>query len=233
MKRTLIASTAAGLMAIVVTAPITSADDLIPGQGEAEAFSFGPHNTQQDFANRLFQRGGPSQLMFRAGFDQDKDLTLDQVRAIVEGHLAMRDLENLQVGEVRELDEDVAEVLIETKDGSLVETRKISRKTGLPVEAEARFKKMRERMKSGDSPRGRRMMQRMGRADRDLNLNNDQVRDLAEARLIIRGNERLQIAKVEDGKENTAVVTIETVDGSIVDIISIDRDSGRRTNYRG
>ena len=229
MKKALIASTAAGLMAIVVTAPITSASDLIPGQGEYEALEFGPPE-----ANQVFERGGPAQLMFRAGFDQDKELTLDQVRAIVEGHLAMRDMENLTVGEVRELSDDVAEVIIETKDGSLVESRKISRKTGLPVETEARFKKMRDRMNSGDSPRGRRMMYRMaGGADRDLNLTNDQVRDLAEARLILRGNERLQVAKVENGKEDTAVVTIETVDGSIVDIISIDRDTGRRTNYRG
>jgi len=229
MKKTLIASSAAGVFALIAIAPIVSATDLIPGQGEVDAdlIEFGP----QDL-NQVFERGNASRMVFRAGFDQDKDLTLDQVRSIVEGHLAMRDMENLKVGDVRELDEDVAEVVIETLDGSLVETRKISRRTGLPVETEARFKKMRQQFNSGDSPRGRRMSQRTPRADRDLNLDNDQVRDLAEARLILKGNERLRVAKVEDGAEDTAVVTIETVDGSIVDIISIDRDTGRRTGYR-
>lgn len=74
------------------------------------------------------------------------------------------------------------------------------------------------------------MMQRMGKpgrmADRDLNLTADQAKTLVEARLIMRGNDRLKAGKVTEKDQQTYLVDIVTVDDSLVRQVEVDRDNG-------
>lgn len=81
-----------------------------------------------------------------------------------------------------------------------------------------------------DKTSGKMMQQgksRMGRyANRDLNLTESQVKTLVEARLIMRGNDRLKIGKVAKKDEQTYLVDIVTVDDSLVRQVEIDKDSG-------
>ena len=67
----------------------------------------------------------------------------------------------------------------------------------------------------------------MGRfGDRKLNLSESQVKTLMEARLIMRGNDRLKIGKIARKDDKTYLVDIVTVDDSLVQQIEIDKDSG-------
>lgn len=74
------------------------------------------------------------------------------------------------------------------------------------------------------------MMKRMGKhgpfSDRDLDLSAEEARTLVEARLIMRGNDRLKVGKVSEKDSDTYLVDIVTVDESLVRQIEIDRDSG-------
>ena len=66
------------------------------------------------------------------------------------------------------------------------------------------------------------------RMQRQLNLSAEQVKTLAEARLIMRGNERLKVGEVTQKDDNTYSVQIVTVDGSLVREFDVDKDRGFR-----
>jgi len=79
--------------------------------------------------------------------------------------------------------------------------------------------------------RGRGGMKGMGmgrHANRDLDLTESQVKTLVEARLIMRGNDRLKLGKVAKKDDQTYLVDIVTVDDSLVRQVEIDKDTGRR-----
>ncbi len=63
--------------------------------------------------------------------------------------------------------------------------------------------------------------------DRDLNLTEKEIRTLVEARLIMRGNDRLKIGKIAMKEDTTYVVDIVTVDDSLVRQVEIDKKTGR------
>jgi hypothetical protein len=165
----------------------------------------------------------------------DKNLSVEQVRDIVEGRLAMMGNANLKVGGATEGNKDTVAVDIVTQDDSLVQTMEISARTGRPSGAERHFNRM-NRGKFGK--RGNHMGRRgggnfntlamaLGLRNRDLELTVDQARTLAESRLILSGNDRLKIGSVEVIDDETIAVEIVTVDDSLVVRREIDRDTGR------
>ena len=163
----------------------------------------------------------------------DKDLSLDQVRDIVEGRLAMMGNTNLKVGDVTETGDDTVAVDIVTQDDSLVQSVEISTRTGRPAIAERRFDRMRRGESGHFMGRQRRgcnlnsLALALGPRNRDLDLTVEQARTLAESRLILSGNERLKIGSVEAIDDDTITVEIVTVDDSLVVRREIDRDTGR------
>lgn len=176
----------------------------------------------------------------------DKDLSVDQVRDIVEGRLASMGNTNLKVGDVAETSDDTVLVDIVTQDDSLVQTVEVSTRTGRPAGAERHFARMMSERKGfrgpgrgqrGDFARGPGRQMRggdfsslalaMGPRNRDLDLTVEQARTLAESRLILAGNDRLKVGAVEAIDEETIVVEILTVDDSLVVRREIDRDTGR------
>lgn len=74
------------------------------------------------------------------------------------------------------------------------------------------------------------MMKHMGKqgrfADRDLNLTAEEAKTLVEARLIMKGNDRLKVGQVTESDQETYLVDIVTVDNSLVRQIEVDRDNG-------
>ncbi len=169
----------------------------------------------------------------------DKNLSVDQVRDIVEGRIASMGNTNLKVGKATPTENNSVEVEIVTRDDSLVQTVEISTRTGRPAEAERRFiaqRMMRGNMGGHEGGRGFRRGGRgfnalalaMGPNNRDLDLTVEQARTLAESRLILAGNDRLKVGTVEAIDEETIVVEIVTVDDSLVVRREIDRDTGRQ-----
>ncbi len=69
-------------------------------------------------------------------------------------------------------------------------------------------------------------------AERDLNLTADEVRTLMEAKLIMRGEERLKVGQVAEKDADTYLVDIVTVDDSLVRQVEIDRDSGFPSGHK-
>ena len=63
-------------------------------------------------------------------------------------------------------------------------------------------------------------------SDRDLNLTVEQARTLMQARLIMRGNDRLKVGQVTEKDDKTLLVDIVTVDDSLVRQVEISQDSG-------
>lgn len=76
------------------------------------------------------------------------------------------------------------------------------------------------------------MFQHRGKQRADLDLTAEQVKTLAEARLIMRGNERLKVGEVTEQDENTYLVQIVTVDGSLVQEVAVDKHQGFRQMRR-
>lgn len=170
----------------------------------------------------------------------DKKLTNEQVKDIVEGHIAQRGNANLKVGKITAKEDGVVAVDITTKTGALVETREISTKTGLPVNLGRRRSEMHERFRGGHAGPGMMMMMRReshfdhqgtgparGDEKRDLALTVDQARKLAEARLIMRGNPRLKVGAVKEKDADTISIDIVASDNSLVSQQLIDRHTGR------
>lgn len=174
----------------------------------------------------------------------DKDLSADQVRAIVEGRIASMGDTNLKVGGVTESANDTVLVDIVTKDDSLVQTVEISTRTGRPADMDRRFDREGRRSElrgpgrdhkgpHGQFARGKRggnfssLALAMGPRNGDLGLTVDQARTLAESRLILSGNDRLKVGSVEAIDDDTIIVEILTIDDSLVVRRSIDRDNGR------
>ena len=163
----------------------------------------------------------------------DKDLSLDQVRDMVEGRLAMMGNTNLKVGDVTETGDDTVAVDIVTQDDSLVQSVEISTRTGRPAVAERRFERMRRGKRGRFMGRQRRggnlssLALALGPSNRDLDLTVEQARTLAESRLILSGNDRLKVGSVETVDDDTIAIEIVTVDDSLVVRREIDRDTGR------
>jgi hypothetical protein len=176
----------------------------------------------------------------------DRGFTAEQLRDIAQGRLAARDMTNLKVGKVTEKD-GVVTLEIVTKDGSLVETRQISTKTGLDpnvgANCEENIQRRVEARRDGDrGPRGGREMRRgpggpgvgglgnlpggAGR-NRDLNLSPDDVKKLAEAALVLQGNDRLKVGKVTEKDGDTYAVDIVTRDNSLVVTREVNKHNGR------
>ncbi len=65
-------------------------------------------------------------------------------------------------------------------------------------------------------------------AKRELDLTEQEVRTLTEARLIRRGNDRLKVGKIAKKDDQIYRVDIVTVDDSLVRQLEIDKDTGRR-----
>ncbi len=61
-----------------------------------------------------------------------------------------------------------------------------------------------------------------------MNLSAEEVKTLVEAKLIMRGNDRLKVGKVNQKDDQTYVVDIVTVDDSLVRQIEVDKNSGLR-----
>jgi len=81
------------------------------------------------------------------------------------------------------------------------------------------------------------MMKHMGKhgrfANRDLDLTAEEAKTLVEARLIMRGNDRLKVGQVTQKDEDTYLVEVTTLDDSLVRQIEIDRDSGFPNGPKG
>lgn len=65
-----------------------------------------------------------------------------------------------------------------------------------------------------------------GYMDRELDLSAEEVKTLIEAKLIMRGDDRLKVGKVTQKDDETYVVDVVTVDDSLVRQIEIDKDKG-------
>ncbi|MBI4183026.1 MAG: hypothetical protein HY521_03390 [Proteobacteria bacterium] len=61
----------------------------------------------------------------------------------------------------------------------------------------------------------------------DKDLDTADVTKLLERHLARQGNDRLKLGEVKEVDKNTIVAEIVTQDGSLVDRLSVDRDSGR------
>ena len=176
----------------------------------------------------------------------DKKLSSDQVRDIVAGHLAEFGEGTLKVGKVTTKEPGVVSVEIDTTSGSLVTTREISTKTGLPADLEKRCEEHTDHMGAdgtdpmghGDGMRHGAMRGHMlggfgglvlvgGGHGRDLNLTADQVKKLADAALILAGNPRLKVGAVKETDGNTVSVDIVTLDNALVLHREVDRHTGR------
>ncbi len=168
----------------------------------------------------------------------DKKLTADQVRDIVAGRLAERGNPNVKVGKVSTKGDVVSVDIVTVKGDSLVMTREISTKTGLPPSATDRCDKIEERIEKAkaEDKDGVRKPHRGPSAgfgfinrdgDRDLNLTADQVKKLADARLIMQGNPRLQVGAVKEKDKDTYTVDIVTVDNALVLTREVDKHNGR------
>jgi hypothetical protein len=69
------------------------------------------------------------------------------------------------------------------------------------------------------------VMPLLGGGPRDLSP--EDVREILEGLIAWHGNDRLQVGDVTEQDEATVVAVIETVDGSLVQRIAVDRDTGR------
>lgn len=78
----------------------------------------------------------------------------------------------------------------------------------------------------GHGPQGTAPCPAWNDADDHDPLTLDQARQEVEQRLQWMGNPRLKLGKVEVKDDDTFVAEIVTVDGSLVDTLEIDRDSG-------
>jgi hypothetical protein len=177
----------------------------------------------------------------------DKKLSPEQIRDIVAGRMAQFGEGTLKVGKVTTKEPGVVSVEIDTTSGSLVATREISTKTGGPAALEKLCDEhagppprdghgpmgqggpMGHRgMMAGDGPGGFGGMGFAGgERGRDLNLSADQVRKLADAKLILAGNPRLKVGDVKEKDANTFTVDIVTVDNALVMHREVDRHTGR------
>ncbi|MCU7812178.1 MAG: hypothetical protein KZQ77_13205 [Candidatus Thiodiazotropha sp. (ex Notomyrtea botanica)] len=84
----------------------------------------------------------------------------------------------------------------------------------------------RSEMRGGDSMMKKRMGKGGPMTDRDLDLTSEEARTLVEARLIMRGNDRLKVGQVTEKDQDTYLIDIVTVDNSLVRQIEVDRDNG-------
>ena len=104
------------------------------------------------------------------------------------------------------------------------------------IGANAEWGSKRGKCEAGDYRGGPAMMYQKGKgriADRELDLTTEEARILVQARLIMRGNERLKVGQVSEQDEDTYLVDIVTVDNSLVRQIEVDRDNGLRRGPKG
>lgn len=112
--------------AAIVAATASAAYAFGPGRGQG----FGPCGGGQ----AGFSDGMPGPMMGGGwggrGANIDRQLTADDVRAIVTGRLAMSGNKRLKVGQVQEKDADTVTAEIVTVDNSLVRRMEVNRHTG-------------------------------------------------------------------------------------------------------
>lgn len=72
-------------------------------------------------------------------------------------------------------------------------------------------------------------MMGLGMQAPDRNLDADDVTAILKGRLAWSGNKRLKLGKVAAKDDNTILAEIVTVDGSLVEKLSVDRKTGRMT----
>ncbi len=235
------------------------------GAAVAALLSFGAIAQESDQLAQM--PGGPGRMMARGEHGDrcqrlaeriehtDRKLSAEQIRDIVAGRLAQTGINTLKVGKVKESGDTVS-VDITTTSGSLVVTRDISSKTGLPAdilkncqEGQARRAAFNAREGGPDANPGPRGDRRGGRGGpgfgdrgfglgalalvgnagpgRDLNLNADQTKKLADAAVVMMGNPRLKVGAVKEKDADTMSVDIVTQDNALVIRQEVDRHSGR------
>jgi|GEM_PF-933410 len=65
-----------------------------------------------------------------------------------------------------------------------------------------------------------------GRWNTDKDLSVEQVKDILEGKIAMHGNDNLKVGKVEAKDDNTAIAEIVTKDGSLVQRLEVNRDTG-------
>lgn len=105
------------------------------GPGFGPGMRGGHRGFGQGFGPGVTKRGNDSgfQTGMMAGLLADGQLSVDEVKGLVEHRLTMWNNSNLKVGEVKEKDATTISADIVTKDGSLVEHMEFDRKTGRPA----------------------------------------------------------------------------------------------------
>ena len=80
----------------------------------------------------------------------------------------------------------------------------------------------------GYGMRGMGMGQGMGWMMRgDLNLTAEKVKDIFEGRIAMHGNDNITVGDVKASDDGNFTVTIVTKDGSLVQTLTVDKDTGR------
>jgi len=101
------------------------------GYGPGYGMGYGMRGNGPRFGHhRGYGQGFGMGLMGGGRWNTDKDLSVEQVKDILEGKIAMHGNDNLKVGKVEAKDDNTAIAEIVTKDGSLVQTLEVDRNTG-------------------------------------------------------------------------------------------------------
>jgi len=132
-RNTLIATVAAAALAVSFAVPALADDDdksewKCPRYEQMQKAGYGPgygmgYGRHHRGGGMGFMGGGPR-------WGADKDLSVEQVKDIIEGKIAMRGNENIKVGKVEAKDDDTVIAEIVTKDGSLVQKVAVDRDSG-------------------------------------------------------------------------------------------------------
>ena len=140
-RNTLMATVTAAALAIAFASPTFAAEDktdtnssewTCPRYEQMQKFGYGPGNGMG--YGRHHRGGGMGGGMGLMGggprWDFDKDLSVEQVKDIIEGKIAFHGNDNLKVGKIEAKDDDTVIAEIVTKDGSLVQKVAVNRDTG-------------------------------------------------------------------------------------------------------
>jgi len=66
----------------------------------------------------------------------------------------------------------------------------------------------------------------------DLNLTAEKVKDIFEGRIAMHGNDNVKVGEVKAADDGNFTVTIVTKDGSLVQTMTVNKDTGRPTPVR-
>ncbi len=153
-------------------------------------------------------------------YDPDRVLSADDIRVLTQAHLIRMGNPNLKVGDIKTVNDGNFMVRIVAKDGSIVNEQILDKSTGMPTEMMKRYAGRNVSDRKGVIPKD-------WRTGRDLNLSEDDVETLTEARLIRMGNKNLKVDDVSELKNGNYQVKITTKSGAEVNTIEIDKATGR------